>query len=102
MGNAGQSNYAASKAGAEGFSRSLAREIGSRSVTVNCVAPGFIDTDMTRELTEDQKAVMLEQIPLGRLGAPEEIAALVGFLCSEESGYITGETLHINGGMYMS
>ena len=77
-------------------------KIGSRSVTVHCVAPGFIDTDMTRELTEDQKAVMLEQIPLGRLGAPAEIAALVGFLCSEESGYITGETLHINGGMYMS
>ena len=102
MGNAGQSNYAATKAGAEGFSRSLARELGSRSVTVNCVAPGFIDTDMTRELTEDQKALMLEQIPLGRLGAPAEIAALVGFLCGEESGYITGETLHINGGMYMS
>ncbi|MEH6568786.1 MAG: 3-oxoacyl-ACP reductase FabG [Halioglobus sp.] len=102
MGNAGQSNYAATKAGAEGFSRSLARELGSRSVTVNCVAPGFIDTDMTRELTQDQKAAMLEQIPLGRLGAPAEIAALVGFLCSEESGYITGETLHINGGMYMS
>lgn len=102
MGNPGQSNYAASKAGAEGFSRALAREIGSRSVTVNCVAPGFIDTDMTRELTEDQKNLMLGQIPLGRLGAPEEIAALVGFLCGEEAGYITGETLHINGGMYMA
>jgi 3-oxoacyl-[acyl-carrier protein] reductase len=102
MGNAGQSNYAATKAGAEGFSRALARELGSRSVTVNCVAPGFIDTDMTRELTEDQKALMLGQIPLGRLGAPEEIAALVGFLCGEEAGYITGETLHINGGMYMA
>jgi 3-oxoacyl-[acyl-carrier protein] reductase len=101
-GNAGQSNYAATKAGAEGFSRALAKEIGSRSVTVNCVAPGFIDTDMTRELTEDQKGLMLSQIPLGRLGAPEEIGALVGFLCSEEAGYITGETVHINGGMYMA
>jgi 3-oxoacyl-[acyl-carrier protein] reductase len=102
MGNAGQSNYAATKAGAEGFSRALAKEIGSRSVTVNCVAPGFIDTDMTRELTEDQKGLMLGQIPLGRLGAPEEVGALVGFLCGEEAGYITGETLHINGGMYMA
>jgi 3-oxoacyl-[acyl-carrier protein] reductase len=101
MGNAGQVNYAATKAGAEGFSRSLARELGSRSVTVNCVAPGFIDTDMTKELSEAQRDFMLERIPLGRLGAPEEIAALVGFLCSEEAGYITGETLHINGGMYM-
>jgi 3-oxoacyl-[acyl-carrier protein] reductase len=102
MGNAGQSNYAAAKAGAEGFSRALARELGSRSVTVNCVAPGFIDTDMTRELTEEQKVAMLGQIPLGRLGAPEEIAALVGYLCSEEAGYITGETVHINGGMNMA
>jgi 3-oxoacyl-[acyl-carrier protein] reductase len=102
MGNGGQCNYAATKAGAEGFSRALARELGARSVTVNCVAPGFIDTDMTRELTEDQKGAMLGQIPLGRLGAPEEIAALVGFLCGDESGYITGETLHINGGMYMA
>jgi 3-oxoacyl-[acyl-carrier protein] reductase len=102
MGNAGQSNYAATKAGAEGFSRALARELGSRSITVNCVAPGFIDTDMTRALTEDQKALMLGQIPLGRLGAPEEIAALVGFLCGEDAGYITGATLHINGGMYMA
>ncbi|MEH6589652.1 MAG: 3-oxoacyl-ACP reductase FabG [Halioglobus sp.] len=101
MGNAGQANYAATKAGAEGFSRSLARELGSRSITVNCVAPGFIDTDMTKELSEAQRDFMLERIPLGRLGAPEEIAALVGFLCSEEAGYITGETLHINGGMYM-
>jgi 3-oxoacyl-[acyl-carrier protein] reductase len=101
MGNAGQVNYAATKAGAEGFSRSLARELGSRSVTVNCVAPGFIDTDMTKELPEAQRDFMLNRIPLGRLGAPEEIAALVGFLCSEEAGYITGETLHINGGMYM-
>ena len=102
MGNAGQSNYAATKAGAEGFSRALARELGSRAVTVNAVAPGFIDTDMTRELTDDQRGLMLGQIPLGRLGAPEEIAALVGFLCSDAAGYITGETLHINGGMYMA
>ncbi len=102
MGNMGQSNYAATKAGAEGFSRALARELGSRSVTVNSVAPGFIDTDMTRELTDDQRELMLGQIPLGRLGQPEEIAALVGFLCSDVAGYITGETLHINGGMYMA
>ncbi len=101
MGNIGQSNYAATKAGAEGFSRALARELGSRSVTVNCVAPGFIDTDMTRELSEDNRNLMLQQIPLGRLGEPEEIAALVTFLCSEAAGYITGETIHINGGMYM-
>ncbi len=102
MGNMGQSNYAATKAGAEGFSRALARELGSRSVTVNCVAPGFIDTDMTRELNDEQRDLMLGQIPLGRLGQPEEIAALVGFLCSDTAGYITGETLHINGGMYMA
>ena len=102
MGNMGQSNYAATKAGAEGFSRALARELGSRSVTVNCVAPGFIDTDMTRELSDDQRDLMLGQIPLGRLGQPEEIAALVGFLCSDAASYITGETLHINGGMYMT
>ena len=101
MGNAGQSNYAATKAGAEGFSRAMARELGSRSVTVNCVAPGFIDTDMTRELTDDQRELMLSQIPLSRLGAPEEIADLVGFLCGESAGYITGETVHINGGMHM-
>ncbi|MBT4518851.1 MAG: 3-oxoacyl-ACP reductase FabG [Halieaceae bacterium] len=102
MGNAGQSNYAATKAGAEGFSRALARELGSRSVTVNCVAPGFIDTDMTAELSDAQRDAMLGQIPLGRLGAPEEIAALVSFLCSEAGAYITGETVHINGGMYMT
>ena len=102
MGNPGQSNYAATKAGAEGFSRALAREIGARSVTVNCIAPGFIDTDMTSELSEDQKNAMLAQVPLGRLGAPEEIGALAAFLCSEAAGYITGETVHINGGMYMS
>ncbi len=102
MGNAGQSNYAASKAGAEGFSRALARELGSRAVTVNCVAPGFIDTDMTRALSDDQRGLMLGQIPLGRLGEAEEIGALVGFLCSEVAGYITGETIHINGGMNMA
>jgi 3-oxoacyl-[acyl-carrier protein] reductase len=102
MGNIGQSNYAASKAGAEGFSRALARELGSRHVTVNCVAPGFIDTDMTAELSDQQRQLMLGQIPLGRLGAPEEIAALVGFLCSDAAAYITGETIHVNGGMYMA
>ncbi|MFV8817311.1 3-oxoacyl-ACP reductase FabG [Haliea sp. E17] len=102
MGNAGQANYAATKAGAEGFSRALARELGSRSITVNCVAPGFIDTDMTRELSDQQRELMLGQIALGRLGAPEEVAAVVNFLCSDAAGYITGETIHINGGMYMS
>ena len=102
MGNAGQSNYAATKAGAEGFSRALARELGSRSVTVNCVAPGFIDTDMTKELSQEQRDFMLGQIPLGRLGAPDEIAALVAFLCSAAGAYITGETIHVNGGMHMS
>lgn len=102
MGNMGQSNYAATKAGAEGFSRALARELGSRAVTVNCVAPGFIDTDMTRELTDDQRALMQGQIPLGRLGDTSEIASAVSFLCSNEAGYITGETLHVNGGMYMA
>ena len=101
-GNAGQTNYAASKAGIEGFTRSLAKEIGSRGVTVNAIAPGFIDTDMTRELPENQAEALLLQIPLGRLGKPEEIAAVVGFLVSDSSGYITGETLHVNGGMYMS
>jgi len=102
MGNIGQSNYAATKAGAEGFSRALARELGSRSVTVNCVAPGFIDTDMTRALPEDQRDSLLQQIPIGRLGTPAEIAGLVSFLCSDSAGYITGETVHINGGMYMA
>jgi len=101
MGNAGQSNYSASKAGMEGFSRSLAREIGSRGITVNCVAPGFIDTDMTRELPQVQRDRLLEQIPVGRLGAAEEVAAVVAFLASESAGYITGETIHVNGGMYM-
>jgi 3-oxoacyl-[acyl-carrier protein] reductase len=100
-GNAGQTNYAASKAAIEGFSRSLAREIGSRGITVNCVAPGFIDTDMTRALSEKQMETFLTQIPLGRFGQVEEIGAAVGFLASDSGAYITGETLHINGGMYM-
>ena len=102
MGNAGQSNYAASKAGAEGFSRALARELGSRNITVNCVAPGFIDTDMTRALPAEQREQLQQQIPLGRLGESTEIAALVGFLVSDSGAYITGETVHVNGGMYMS
>lgn len=101
MGNAGQSNYAATKAGAEGFSRALARELGSRSITVNCIAPGFIDTDMTRELPEAQRDMLTQQIPLGRLGDAAEIGALAAFLASDYAGYITGETIHINGGMYM-
>ena len=101
MGNAGQANYAASKAGMEGFTRALAREIGSRAITVNCVAPGFIDTDMTRELPEAQRQKLLEQIPAGRLGEAHEVAALVAFLVSDAAGYITGETIHVNGGMYM-
>lgn len=100
-GNPGQTNYAASKAAMEGFSRSLAREIGSRGITVNCVAPGFIDTDMTRALAEKQIETLLAQIPLARFGRAEEIASAVGFLASESGAYITGETLHINGGMYM-
>jgi 3-oxoacyl-[acyl-carrier protein] reductase len=102
MGNAGQTNYAATKAGVMGFTRSLAKEIGSRNITVNAIAPGFIDTDMTRGLSDEQKAQMTSTIALGRLGKPEEIAAVVGFLCSDAAGYITGETLHVNGGMYMS
>jgi 3-oxoacyl-[acyl-carrier protein] reductase len=101
MGNAGQSNYAATKAGAEGFSRSLASELGSRNITVNCVAPGFIDTDMTRDLPEQQREQLQQQIPLGRLGEPREIAAVVAFLAGDTGGYITGETIHVNGGMYM-
>lgn len=101
MGNAGQANYAAAKAGIIGFSKSLAREIGSRNITVNVVAPGFIDTDMTRVLPEEQKATMLGQIPLDRLGQGEEIAAAVVFLASAAGAYITGETLHVNGGMLM-
>jgi 3-oxoacyl-[acyl-carrier protein] reductase len=100
-GNPGQANYAATKAGVIGFTKSLAREIGSRGVTVNAVAPGFIDTDMTRELPEAQQQALLEQIPLGRLGAVEDVANAVAFLCSEDAAYITGETIHVNGGMYM-
>lgn len=102
MGNGGQSNYSATKAGVEGFSRALAKELGSRSITVNTVAPGFIDTDMTKDLPNANKEVLLGQIPLARLGAPEEIAAVVKFLVSDAAGYITGETIHVNGGMYMS
>jgi 3-oxoacyl-[acyl-carrier protein] reductase len=101
-GNPGQMNYAAAKAGVVGMSKSLAREIGSRNITVNCVAPGFIDTDMTRALAKDQKTALLGQIPLGRLGAPEDVAAAVGFLASPAAGYITGTVLHVNGGMYMA
>jgi 3-oxoacyl-[acyl-carrier protein] reductase len=101
-GNAGQANYAAAKAGVAGLTRSLARELGSRGITVNCVAPGFIATDMTEVLPEAQKAALLSQIPLGRLGAPEEIAAAVVFLASPGGAYITGSELHVNGGMYMA
>ena len=102
MGNAGQSNYSASKAGVGGFTRALAKELGSRNITVNTVAPGFIDTDMTKDLPEASKEAMLTQIPLARLGAPEEIAAVVCFLAGDAAGYITGETIHVNGGMYMA
>ena len=102
MGNGGQTNYSASKAGVEGFARALAKELGSRSITVNTVAPGFIDTDMTKDLPDANKEAMLTQIPLARLGAPEEIAAVVSFLVSDAAGYITGETIHVNGGMYMA
>jgi 3-oxoacyl-[acyl-carrier protein] reductase len=101
MGNAGQSNYAAAKAGMEGFTRALAREVGSRAITVNSVAPGFIDTDMTRELPDEQRAKLAAQIPLARLGQAEEIAAAVAFLVGDSAGYITGSTLHVNGGLYM-
>jgi len=100
-GNPGQANYAAAKTGILGFTKSLARELGSRGITVNAVAPGFIDTDMTRGLSEEQRAALLNQIPLGRLGTPAEVAAAVLFLVSPQSAYITGETLHVNGGMYM-
>lgn len=101
-GNPGQANYAAAKAGVAGMSRALAREIGSRGITVNCVAPGFIDTDMTKDLPAEQQAALKTQIPLGRLGSPEDIAHAVVFLASPQAGYITGTTLHVNGGMYMS
>jgi 3-oxoacyl-[acyl-carrier protein] reductase len=100
-GNAGQSNYAAAKAALIGFTKSLAQEIGSRNITVNCVAPGFIDTDMTRALAPAQRAKLLENIPLGRLGSPEDVAHAVAFLASPKAAYITGVTLHVNGGMYM-
>ncbi len=102
MGNGGQANYAAAKAGLEGFSRALAKEIGSRDITVNSVAPGFIATDMTHVLPEEQKAKLLEQVAIPRLGSPEDIAHAVAFLASAEAGYITGTTLHVNGGMYMA
>ena len=101
-GNAGQANYAAAKAGVAGMTRSLARELGSRGITVNCVAPGFIETDMTHSLAEPQKAALLAQIPLGRLGQAAEVAHAVAFLASKESGYMTGTELHVNGGMLMS
>ncbi|MDF1832518.1 MAG: 3-oxoacyl-ACP reductase FabG [Porticoccaceae bacterium] len=102
MGNAGQSNYAATKAGVAGFGRALAKELGSRNITVNTVAPGFIDTDMTKELPEASREAMLSGIPLARLGQPEEIASVVAFLAGDGGAYISGETIHVNGGMYMS
>jgi 3-oxoacyl-[acyl-carrier protein] reductase len=101
-GNPGQANYAAAKAGVAGMSRALAQELGSRNITVNCVAPGFIDTDMTRGLPDAQRDALLGKIPLGRLGQPEEIAATVAFLASPRAGYITGTTINVNGGMYMA
>jgi 3-oxoacyl-[acyl-carrier protein] reductase len=101
IGNPGQANYAAAKAGIFGFSKSLAREVGSRNITVNCIAPGFIETDMTRTLTEKQQQDLIQHVPLGRLGRPEEVASAVAFLASSAAGYITGTTLHVNGGMHM-
>ena len=101
MGNAGQSNYAAAKSGMEGYSRSLASELASRNITVNCIAPGFIATDMTDSLPDEQKEMLLSRVPAGRLGEANEVAALVSFLAGNVAGYITGETIHINGGMYM-
>jgi 3-oxoacyl-[acyl-carrier protein] reductase len=101
MGNAGQANYAAAKAGAEGFTKALAREVGSRNITVNCVAPGFIETDMTAALPEEQQKALLGQIPLGHLGKPEDIAHAVAYLASAHAGYVTGQEVHVNGGMYM-
>ena len=100
-GNAGQANYAAAKAALVGFTKSLAQEVGSRNITVNCVAPGFVDTDMTKALPDAQREKLLEKIPLGRLGTPEDIAHAVAFLASPQAGYITGATMHVNGGMYM-
>ncbi len=102
MGNAGQTNYAASKGGVEAFTRSLAQEVGSRSITVNAVAPGFIDTDMTAEMSDEQRARLLERVPLRRLGEVSEVAAVVSFLASDAAAYITGETIHVNGGLYMA
>jgi 3-oxoacyl-[acyl-carrier protein] reductase len=101
MGNPGQANYAAAKAGLEGFSRALAREMGSRKITVNVVAPGFIDTDMTRTLPQVQRDALVAQTPLGRLGTPDDVAAMVAFLASDAASFITGQTLHVNGGLYM-
>ena len=102
MGNAGQCNYAATKAGVAGFARSLGKEVGARGITVNTVAPGFIDTDMTKVLEESQREAMLAIVPAQRLGKPEEIAAVVRFLATDDAAYITGETIHVNGGMYMA
>ena len=102
LGNPGQMNYAASKAGVEGMSRALAREVGARGITVNCIAPGFIDTDMTKSLNEQQVATMMQQIPLSRFGTPADVAAATAFLASPQANYITGATLHVNGGMYMN
>jgi 3-oxoacyl-[acyl-carrier protein] reductase len=102
MGNAGQTNYGAAKAGIMGFTKSLATEVGSRNITVNCVAPGFIDTDMTRALPDEQRQALLGHIPLGRLGSAQDIAHAVAFLASPAAGYISGATLHVNGGMYMA
>jgi 3-oxoacyl-[acyl-carrier protein] reductase len=101
-GNPGQANYAAAKAGVVGMTKSLARELGSRNITVNCVAPGFIDTDMTRTLSDEQRKALIEHIPLGRLGTPQDVAAAVAYLASPAGGYVTGSVLHVNGGMYMS
>jgi 3-oxoacyl-[acyl-carrier protein] reductase len=100
-GNAGQTNYSAAKAALVGFTKSLAQEVGSRGITVNCVAPGFIDSDMTRSLDEAQRTKLIERIPLGRLGSPQDVAHAVAFLASPEAAYVTGATLHVNGGMYM-
>jgi len=101
-GNAGQANYAAAKAGVAGLTRALAREVGSRNITVNCVAPGFIDTDMTRALSEEQRSALLSQIPLGRLGSVDDVASAVAYLASPQAGYVTGSVLHVNGGLYMT